>query len=139
MLTKWWNRLSILLILAVAVGAIYAVWPNEPDRYLPSAIPWPHGRGVPSSILGFNLPCKQTAASTANTLPEAGATPVTTKNAAANCRGMTLGLDLQGGSRVTLQADPPPGSKFTASDISDGIDANKSIIENRINPLGVSE
>ena len=139
MLTKWWNRLSILLILAVAAGAIYAGWPNEPDRYLPSAIPWPSGRGVPSSIAGFDLPCKQSSASSGSTLPGAGATPVSTKNPAANCRGMTLGLDLQGGSRVTLQADPPPGSKFTSSDISDGIDANKSIIENRINPLGVSE
>jgi preprotein translocase subunit SecD len=140
MLSTWWSRLSILLIIAVAAGAIYAVWPNEPDRYLPSAIPWPHGRGVPSSILGFDLPCKQTTASTtSNNAPVAGETPVSTKNPAANCRGMTLGLDLQGGSRVTLQADPPPGSKFSQTDISDGIDANKSIIENRINPLGVSE
>jgi preprotein translocase subunit SecD len=52
---------------------------------------------------------------------------------------MTLGLDLQGGSRVVLQADVPPDSQLSASDIADGIEANKSIIESRINPLGVSE
>lgn len=32
---RWWNRLFVLFILAVAAGSIYAVWPDEPNRYLP--------------------------------------------------------------------------------------------------------
>ena len=136
---KWWNRLSIFVILLVAAGAIYAVWPNEPDRYLPDAIPWPHGKGVPSTILGLELPCHSSAASANATTSTDGTTTTTKRNPAADCRGMTLGLDLQGGSRVVLQAEVPPDSKLSAADIADGIDANKSIIESRINPLGVSE
>ncbi|MHB8514296.1 MAG: protein translocase subunit SecD [Dehalococcoidia bacterium] len=122
---KWWNRLSIFLIIAVAAGAIYTIWPNEPDRYLPSFIPWPSGQGVPGKILGVDLPCH-----TAHT---------SKSNPAADCKGMTLGLDLQGGSRVVLEAVVPANSKLTPADITDGIKANKQIIESRINPLGVSE
>jgi preprotein translocase subunit SecD len=122
MMRKWWGRLSFLLIIAVAAGAIYSVWPNQPDRYLPSAIPWPSGQGIPSSVAS-HLPCHSTQTKQ--------------ENNSANCRGMTLGLDLKGGSRVTLQAEPGPG--LSKADIADGIAANKSIIDGRLNPFGVSE
>ena len=122
MMRKWWGRLSFLLIIAVAAGAIYSVWPNQPDRYLPSAIPWPSGQGIPSSVAS-HLPCHSTQTKQ--------------ENNPANCRGMTLGLDLKGGSRVTLQAEPGPG--LSKADIADGIAANKSIIDGRMNPFGVSE
>lgn len=46
-----------------------------------------------------------------------------------------LGLDLQGGIQVMLEADVPPGSGV----VSESMDAAKSIIENRVNGLGVSE
>ena len=36
---RWWNRLFVVLIFLIAAGATYAVWPDQPDRYLPSAIP----------------------------------------------------------------------------------------------------
>jgi hypothetical protein len=75
---RWWNRLSVLVILAVAAGAIYAVWPDEPDRYLPDALSLPSGRGIPSTILGVDLPCKANEA-TDDTNPSS------------DCRGMTLG------------------------------------------------
>jgi preprotein translocase subunit SecD len=45
------------------------------------------------------------------------------------------GLDLIGGMQVTLQADVPPGTSVD----SDTMQAARSIIENRINALGVSE
>ncbi|MBI2953181.1 MAG: protein translocase subunit SecD [Chloroflexi bacterium] len=45
------------------------------------------------------------------------------------------GLDLQGGMQVTLEADTPPGQPVDAS----AMQAAKSIVENRINGLGVSE
>ncbi|HEY2183345.1 MAG TPA: hypothetical protein VGH18_04170, partial [Gaiellaceae bacterium] len=47
----------------------------------------------------------------------------------------TLGLDLQGGLEVVLQAVPPKGHKLTADDMNRAI----SIMQNRINKLGVSE
>jgi SecD/SecF fusion protein len=47
----------------------------------------------------------------------------------------TLGLDLQGGLEVVLQAVPQKGQPLTADDMSRSI----SIMQNRINKLGVSE
>ena len=121
---RWWNRLFVVFIFIIAGLSIYAVWPDEPKRYLPDAIPWPSGRGVPSKMGPFELPCYSSDTSTTNP--------------AANCRGMTLGLDLQGGSRIVLQADVG-GLNVTADDINQGLDAAKQIVENRVNPFGVSE
>ena len=46
-----------------------------------------------------------------------------------------LGLDLQGGLEVVLQAVPPKGHKITTADL----DRSVSIMRNRIDKLGVSE
>lgn len=51
---------------------------------------------------------------------------------------MILGLDLQGGSRIVLQADVA-GKNFTTDQIDTGLNAAKEIVENRVNPFGVSE
>lgn len=40
------HLLPFLFILLVSFGALVFVWPSEPDRYLPSAIPWPAGKGL---------------------------------------------------------------------------------------------
>src|SRR5205085_7805586 len=50
-------------------------------------------------------------------------------------RKPTLGLDLQGGLEVVLKAVPPKGHKLTSEDL----DRSVSIMQNRINKLGVSE
>jgi len=50
-------------------------------------------------------------------------------------RKTTLGLDLQGGLEVTLQAVPPKGKTLTSSDL----DRSVTIIRERIDKLGVSE
>jgi SecD/SecF fusion protein len=47
----------------------------------------------------------------------------------------TLGLDLQGGLEVVLKAVPPKGHTLTSEDL----DRSISIMQNRINKLGVSE
>jgi preprotein translocase subunit SecD len=117
---RWWDRLFVLAICAIAAGAIYAVWPDEPDRYFPDWMNLPSGRGVPSEIAGVNLPCRDKQSDID----------------AADCKGMILGLDLQGGSRITLQADL---RGQTDIDLDDAMDGAKEIIENRINPFGVSE
>jgi preprotein translocase subunit SecD len=121
---KWRSRIFVLVIFVIAGFSIYAVWPDQPDRYLPTAIPWPSGGGLPGSIGPFELPCHSTdAAST---------------NPAKDCKGMILGLDLQGGSRIVLQADLT-GISVTAADVDEGLDAAKQIVEHRVNPIGVSE
>jgi SecD/SecF fusion protein len=47
----------------------------------------------------------------------------------------TLGLDLQGGLEVTLQAVPPPNRALTDEDLSRSVD----IMRNRVDKLGVTE
>jgi SecD/SecF fusion protein len=47
----------------------------------------------------------------------------------------TLGLDLQGGLEVILEASPPPGRPLRSNDL----DRSVTIIRNRIDKLGVSE
>ena len=47
----------------------------------------------------------------------------------------TLGLDLQGGLEVTLQAIPPEGESIT----SDGLDRSVEIMRNRVDKLGTTE
>ena len=122
---KWWDRLFVVLILAIAAGAIYVIWPDEPERYLPDAIAdaLPSGAGIPSTILGVDLPCKADE---------------TNDNDSADCKGMTLGLDLQGGSRIVLEADVS-GLDVTDEQIDEGLDVAKDIVESRVNPFGVSE
>ncbi len=43
--------LPVLGIAVLSFLALVVIWPSEPDRYLPSVIPWPEGQGV--SIGGF--------------------------------------------------------------------------------------
>jgi preprotein translocase subunit SecD len=119
---RWWDRIFVLLIFAIAAGSIYAVWPDEPDRYFPDWMNLPSGRGVPNEVLGVDLPCKDEEAAETND--------------AADCKGMILGLDLQGGSRIRLQADI---SGQPDIDLDEAMEGAKEIIENRINPFGVSE
>jgi len=119
---RWWDRLFVVAILAIAGVSIYAVWPDDPDRYVPDFLNLPSGRGIPGSVLGVDLPCKSE--------------DETDENDAADCKGMILGLDLQGGSRITLQADL---QGRTDIDLDAALDAAKEIVENRINPFGVSE
>lgn len=119
---RWWDRFFVVAIIAVAAACIYAVWPDEPDRYFPDALNLPSGQGVPGKILGLELPCHSEDDSD--------------DNPAADCKGMILGLDLQGGSRIVLQADLQGQADI---DVDDALAQAKDIVERRINPFGVSE
>jgi len=44
--------LPVISIALLAFAALVVVWPSDPNSILPSAIPWPEGRGV--SIGGFD-------------------------------------------------------------------------------------
>lgn len=37
---------ALAAIAALTLAAVAFVWPSEPDLYLPSAVPWPEGRGL---------------------------------------------------------------------------------------------
>ena len=43
--------LPVLGIVLLSLAALYVVWPSQPERFLPSAVPWPSGQGV--KIGGF--------------------------------------------------------------------------------------
>lgn len=46
------RRIAPLLVIAlVTLASLWVIWPQDPGQYLPSAVPWPEGRGV--SIGGF--------------------------------------------------------------------------------------
>src|SRR5437879_5819643 len=96
------NQVALAIIGLVAALAVYIVWPDEPDRYLPDTVPSPSGKGV--SIGSFDR------------------------------EGMRLGLDLQGGTRLVLEADP----NFQG-DINQALAGAKNVIENRVNAFGVAE
>ncbi|MBX5448065.1 MAG: protein translocase subunit SecD, partial [Acidothermus cellulolyticus] len=48
--------------------------------------------------------------------------------------GPQLGLDLRGGTTVTLAAKPNPGQKVTSSELNTAV----NILRNRVNGLGVA-
>ncbi|MFQ6019868.1 MAG: protein translocase subunit SecD, partial [Dehalococcoidia bacterium] len=95
------NQILLAFIVLLTGFAIFVVWPDKPDRYLPDFVPWPSGNGIPGR------------------------------------EEVRLGLDLEGGTYVLLEADTanlPPDR-----DLDDAMDALKRIIERRVNRFGVSE
>ena len=98
------RRLPLLGVAALAIASLVIVWPSEPDKWLPDAVPWPEGQGI--SIGGFE---RET---------------------------MRLGLDLQGGTRLLLQASLPPNSEGS---LDDAIEGAVRVLERRVNASGVSE
>ncbi len=102
--TQW----TLLIIVLMAVFSLWVVWPQRPQNYLPSIVPWPE-RGWLDVKIGDTRFIR---------------------------KGMTLGLDLQGGLDVVLQADlshSPPGEQANA------LEGVRKVIERRVNGLGVTE
>ena len=98
-----------LVLIALLTGlAIWVIWPQNPDRYLPGFIPWPKGSGI-----HLNL----------------GATTFDRDN-------MRLGLDLQGGLSITMQAQM---DQVAPEDRDDAMQSLISTLERRVNAYGVSE
>ena len=58
-----------------------------------------------------------------------------TSGGGGNLMGLKLGLDLQGGTQVLLEAALPPGQTLTTGVMATA----RTIVENRVNGLGVSE
>ncbi|MGB2696078.1 MAG: protein translocase subunit SecD [Dehalococcoidia bacterium] len=124
MLSRWWNRILLSLIILLTVFSIITVWPGNPNRYLPNAIPWPEGTGWPLTIKGKEIPLK---------LPriEGG----TFGLGSVIRKEMSLGLDLRGGTRLILQ----PAEGTDVADLRSALEGARKVIELRVNAFGVAE
>ncbi|MEX2159022.1 MAG: protein translocase subunit SecD [Dehalococcoidia bacterium] len=114
-LRRWWNTLLFLAIIAVTALCVVAVWPSEPDRYLPDFINWPEGKGIT-----LKYPAVSGDQFTLKTITR---------------REMSLGLDLRGGTRLVLE--PEPGVQV--ADLDAALDGARDVIERRVNEFGIAE
>ncbi|MBI3980108.1 MAG: protein translocase subunit SecD [Chloroflexi bacterium] len=68
---------TLVGIIVLALLALYVVWPQSPESYLPAGIPWPKSQGIHIRLGDFQF----------------------------DRQSMRLGLDLQGGTHIILKAD----------------------------------
>lgn len=109
-----WVLLGIIGVLTAF--SLVVMWPSEPWRYLPDAIPWPEGQGIKFPFI------KLDGANIEGTTIER--------------RAMRLGLDLRGGTRLVLEADT---SELSGEELDRALDGASDIIERRVNAFGVAE
>ncbi|MCH8026344.1 MAG: protein translocase subunit SecD [Chloroflexi bacterium] len=112
---RLWNWLVLVFILLLTAGSVVTIWPSEPDRYLPNAIPWPEGKGVKFSIPSIR----------------GGTFGLTSIER----RAMSLGLDLRGGTRLVFE----PEDGVQVEDLDAALEGARKIIERRVNEFGVAE
>lgn len=112
---RLWNWFVFAIIVGLTVFSFITVWPSEPDRYLPSAIPWPEGKGIK-----FSYPSLSGASVKLKTVER---------------RAMSLGLDLRGGTRLVLE----PEQGVQVDDINAALDGAVRVIERRVNEFGIAE
>lgn len=102
------NTRILLGVLLLAVFSLWVVWPQRAANYLPGFIPWPERGWIQVRIGDYTFLRK----------------------------GMTLGLDLQGGTHLVMEADLSQRPSGEAEKALEGV---RQIIERRINAYGVSE
>ncbi len=103
------GRLYLLIgIILVAIASVWVIWPQKPSNYLPGVIPWPEREPIQISLFGLNI----------------------------ERRGMTLGLDLQGGTQLVLEADLAKAEGRSPDEAMNGV---LQILERRVNAYGVTE
>jgi len=107
----------LLAIVGLTALCVIAVWPSEPNRYLPDAIPWPEGKGIK-----LKLPTIRGGTFGLRTIER---------------REMSLGLDLRGGTRLVLE--PEPDKLDNVPDLDAALDGARDVIERRVNEFGVAE
>lgn len=95
-------------VVILAVIALLVVWPQRPGNYLPGFLPWPENRGIHLKIGDWRF----------------------------DREGMRLGLDLQGGTHLVLEADLSARAEDERAGALEGV---RRIIERRINAYGVAE
>src|SRR6266542_2429782 len=99
-------RLIIIAILTLLAGP--AVWPQRPGNYIPGGDALPGSLGIHIQLGNFRF----------------------------DRQGATLGLDLQGGTHLVLQADM---SKAPGQDAESVLKGVIQVLERRVNAYGVAE
>jgi preprotein translocase subunit SecD len=105
-----------LLLAAIGLLTVFSfliVWPSDPKRYLPDAIPWPQPGCVGPICIGKGI-----------------------NLFGAERREMRLGLDLRGGTRLVLEADV---SKQPDVNLNEALNSAVDVVERRVNAFGVAE
>ncbi|MDO8670178.1 MAG: protein translocase subunit SecD [Dehalococcoidia bacterium] len=102
------NTQILIGIVILTLFALWVDWPQKPTNYLPNILPWPQSQGVHLRLGDSSF----------------------------DRQGTKLGLDLQGGTFMVLQADL---SKVPAGEQGDRMKGVVQIIERRINAYGVGE
>jgi preprotein translocase subunit SecD len=118
-------RLPLAVITVLTVFSFLIVWPSDPNRYLPDFIPWPQPTCVGPICIGHGVD-----------LPYIGFEGTTLAVKHKDAREMRLGLDLQGGTRLVLEADL---SKNPNVNLNDALNTAVDVVERRVNAFGVAE
>ncbi|HLH23702.1 MAG TPA: protein translocase subunit SecD [Chloroflexota bacterium] len=101
------NKIILAAIALLSILSALVVWPRDPGKYL-HGLPLPGSPGIHLALGGMVL----------------------------DRDGFRLGLDLQGGTNLVLQADM---SNVPDNERADKLEGVKDIIERRVNATGVSE
>jgi preprotein translocase subunit SecD len=110
------NRQTQILLAFIAIlttFSIFVAWPSDPDRYLPSFVPWPREECAGPICIGKGI-----------------------ELFGRERREMLLGLDLRGGTRLVLEADI---SQQPDIDLDEALDSAVDVVERRVNAFGVAE
>jgi len=102
------TRTGLWGVLVLAAIALWIVWPQRPGNYLPPILPWPESEGIHIRLGDFRF----------------------------DRQGAVLGLDLQGGTQLILEADLTQVEQQRRSQAIEGV---RRIIERRVNAFGVGE
>lgn len=102
-----YNSVVLFFVGVLALTCLWLVWPQKPANYIPF-IPLPGSSGIHLPLGGASI----------------------------DRVGMRLGLDLQGGTSLLLQADL---TGVDESRIQDSMEGLRQIIVRRVNAIGVSE
>jgi preprotein translocase subunit SecD len=119
------TQLALLLIVVLTTFSVLAVWPSDPDRYLPDFVPWPKEACVGPICMGKGV-----------NLPYIGFDQSTLASKRLERREMQLGLDLRGGTRLVLEADI---SENPDVNLDEALDSAVEVVERRVNAFGVAE
>jgi preprotein translocase subunit SecD len=106
------KRLLLITVILITVLAIIIDWPSVPVKFNLGPLKVDTTLRAPTlDLTGLGIPLRRDTE-------------------------LKLGLDLQGGTRLVLQADMEP---ISAEDRDDALDSAKEVVERRVNLFGVSE
>ena len=101
---SWRTRILLLVVIGLTALSVITIWPSEPNRYLPDAVPWPEGKGIK-----LKLPTIEGGTFRMSTIKR---------------RAMSLGLDLRGGTRLVLA----PEEGVQVDDLDAALDGAQDVI-----------